>query len=235
MILSIIFSCGCADPAPDRSTVRTSLIFDIFELTKRKNYKDAVVKIRKLRDLDKTNSFLPELESVTIANQNLQEVDRLLQQNQREAATIKLHQVIRDRGISRGKSPSAEKMKDMLRMEYLVDQILDPKPQFNTKVHGRYLPASQVTANSIAEFLQLSKKWNVPLHIQNKVAQRSKKIPQLRKFEAAHSNLSLKLFANSVDSLVHSLYPKEVRDYSDHNSYTQTFYALTAISDGTKE
>ena len=96
MISAAASFCGCSKPVPDISTVRINLVLDIMDLTRSGRHAEAVVKIRKLRRLDPSNIYLPELETVEQSNADLREVNILLHKDDRETATKLLRKAVLD-------------------------------------------------------------------------------------------------------------------------------------------
>ena len=65
--------CSCGKQAPDPPRVRAGLVLDIFDSVRRGDHKDALAKIRRYKDLDKTNVFISEFENIELANIRLSE------------------------------------------------------------------------------------------------------------------------------------------------------------------
>ena len=239
-VMTAVMFTGCSKPAPDMDSIRTNLVLEIFELVKREKHADAVVKIQKLRELDRTSVSLPELESVEKANRDLQKVNRLLEQNKRKEAQEMLNSVIRSRGRSRGAFRTAEKLRDMIRMEQLTDQMIDPSPWFPRAGKMRFMTASEVLLASVAEFQALAKKWDVPLQLRQKVNARLAKVPVMRKQENSRASFSLETFfaGSGTEKLFQEVFTSEVekvkyRDFFDkvpEESFDQTISALIVIS-----
>ena len=203
-IVTVLFFCslvfcigsGCSESAPDMASVRPNLALDIFELVKRGKHQEAAVKIRKLRELDPTNVYLPELESVEISNAELQKVDSLLKADKRKEATAMLQTVIRRKGLTASSVRTAEKLRDVIRMERLADMILSPRVQMaDARNRIRFVPASGVLKSSVEEFVLLSQKWNVPASLRNKAVQRLSLVPELQEEENHRASVSLEAFA----------------------------------------
>ena len=62
--ISIILLTGCSKKPQEMSTVRSDLILDIFKLIKQGRHEEAYIKVKKLKELDPTNTHLPILEEV---------------------------------------------------------------------------------------------------------------------------------------------------------------------------
>lgn len=205
---------GCSKKQEQMSTVRPYLILEIFELNQQNKHREALMKIRKLRELDQTNVLLPVLEANTLSNAELREVNQLMYHNKRKEAELLLKNIIRQHNFSGGSFTTAEKISDTLRMEQLAQHILAPRATF-AQPQG-YHPASEILNDSINEFLQLAQKWGVSPSLKNKVIRQIPRVSQLRHQEKLRSSLSLELFAPGLQE----------------QSY-QTMMALKFYSDGT--
>ena len=195
LILFIFLISGCSKQPEEMSTVRPNLILEIFKLIKQEKHEEAYVKIKKLRELDQTNTHLPILEDAEKNNSELQKVNRLLRDDKKQKeATALLKEIIESKGIVDESSvQTAEKLRDVMRMEILTDIIINPKPSFSENQGFR--PASKVLQDAIEEFIQITQKWNVPVSLRNKVIKRLANVSVLRKEERERAVVSLELFA----------------------------------------
>ena len=214
-VCGVIFFSGCSEKPEKMNTVRPRLILEIFELSKREKHEEAVVKIRKLREIDQTNVFLPLLEGVESSNAELQKINRLMSENKRDDAGKKLKDLTADYRMNMKSSRTAEKLRDVLRMEQLSDRILSPRPVFG-KSNKNYRPASEMLEISVKEFLALCRKLHAPASLRRKAMERKAFIPALKEEEKRRENLSLEAFAPGLPE--HSF---------------QTMTALRIYADGT--
>ena len=208
--------CGCSEPAPDMSTVRTNLVLDILDLTRSNRHDEAAVKIQKLRQLDPTNIYLPELESVERSNGDLQKVNALLHKDDRDGATKLLRKMVRQHTHSRTAFRTAEQLKDVIRMERLTESIIHPRSV--TSENTGCIPASRVLSQSVEEFLLLAQKWNAPTSLRNKVIRNLSRVKDLQEEESFRASLSMELFSPDLPE-----------------SPSQTILAVKKIYDGTKQ
>lgn len=220
LILSLTLFSGCSEPPEDMSTIRPNLILEIFKLIKQERHEEAYIKIKKLRELDPTNTYLPILEDAEKNNSELQRVNKLLaDKTKQNQATEILKELMEKQNNGMKDSEAfvaAEKLKDVLRLDQLTDIIIAPKPVFekNHKFH----PASKVLRDAIEEFVRISQKWNISPKLRNKVIRRMENVAKLRKEETRRAAQSLELLAYGL---------KE-------NSF-QTMMALSdQVEDGTK-
>ena len=215
LLIAAFGFAGCSKKQEEMSTVRSNLILEIFELNKQNKHREALAKIRKLRELDPTNVLLPILEANALSNAELKEVNQLMGQNKRKEAEVLLKNIIRQHNFSGSSFQTAEKIRDTIRMEQLTQDILYPRATFGDP--RGYHPASEVLNDSINEFLQLAQKWGVSAALKNRVIHQVPRVSKLRHQEKLRSSLSLELFAPGLQE----------------HSY-QTMMALKLYSDGTK-
>ena len=87
--------CSCGKEAPDPPRVRAALVLDIFDSVRRGDHKDALAKIRRYKDLDKTNVFISEFENIELANIRLSEAADALRRQDQAAAEKAIREAIR--------------------------------------------------------------------------------------------------------------------------------------------
>lgn len=196
LIISVSIFSGCSNPPEEMSTVRANLILDIFKLIKQDRHEEAYIKIKKLRELDPTNTHLPILEEVEKNNAELQKLNNLFKNNQnQEEMIILINNLIKNQGNIESKEAiaAAEKLKDVLRLNQLADTIIHPKPSFEK--NKPFKPASKVQQDAINEFIRISQKWNISPTLRNKVIGRMENASKLRKEEEERYAQSLELLA----------------------------------------
>ena len=199
-LISLLLFSGCSKESEEMSTVRPNLILNIFKLVKTKRHDEAIVQIQKLRELDPTNSLLPVLEESEKNNRDLKKINTILRSNQNyEEIPPLLDNIVKQNSIKdKNFLQSVEKLNAILRMQTLVDIIIDPQPTFDNK--NKFRPASSVLKDSINEFNKLAKQWNAPASLRRKVNSRSKKIAKLQEEEQLRAVQSLELLAPGLES-----------------------------------
>jgi hypothetical protein len=199
-LISLLLFSGCSKESEEMSTVRPNLILNIFKLVKTKRHDEAIVQVQKLRELDPTNSLLPVLEESEKNNRDLKKINTILRSNQNyEEIPPLLDNIVKQNSIKdKNFLQSVEKLNAILRMQTLVDIIIDPQPTFDNK--NKFRPASKVLKDSINEFNKLAKKWNAPASLRRKVNSRSKKIAKLQAEEQLRAVQSLELLAPGLES-----------------------------------
>ena len=219
-LITLFLFSGCSKQSEEMSTVRPNLILNIFKLVKTKKHDEAIVQVQKLRDLDPTNSLLPVLEESEKNNKDLRKVNTILRSGENYSQIPPLLNSITKQSSSKDKTflYSVAKLNALLRMQTLVDIIIDPKPTFDKR--NKFRPASRVLKDAIEEFNKLSIMWKTPPKLRIKVNSRLKKAARLQAEERIRSIQSLELLAPGLK-----------------NSSYQTMMALSlyASEDGTKK
>jgi|GEM_PF-1966548 len=195
LLIPVMIFSGCSKKTEEMRTVRPKLVLDIFKLIKQEKHDEAVVQIKKLKELEPTNTHLPVLEEVEKNNSDLKKINELLREKEKQTeATDQLKKIAEERGINEKELlQTAEKLRDVVRMEKLTDIIVAPVPSFDPKTGFR--PASRVLKDSIEEFLRLAQKQNVPVRLRNKVIRRLANVSRLRREEKVRAVQSLELLA----------------------------------------
>lgn len=215
---------GCSEQPKDKmNVVRQKLVLEILNLTAQKRHDEAATKIRKLQEVDPKRDYLPLLEEVERSNAELSRMNNLLKQNKHEEIERYLKGL--DQKKSSGSiSDSAKKLKDAIRMEQLMNHIIDPQPDLSEK---RFRPASQVLSDSIREFVILAQRWKVPASLRNKVIRRGNKLPGLWQEERISGIRSLELLAleekkenelQTLQALIYYIEKTEQKDKLSVNS-----------------
>lgn len=194
-LIPVMMFTGCSKEPEEMRTVRPELILDIFKSIKQDRHDEAVVQVKKLRELEPTNTYLPILEEVEKNNSDLKKINELLREKEKETeATDQVKKIAEQRGINEKELlQTAEKLQDMVRMEKLTDIMISPSPSFDPDTGFR--PASRVLKDSIEEFLRLAQKRNVPVRLRNKVIRRLANVSRLKKEEKVRAVQSLELLA----------------------------------------
>lgn len=216
LLSAVLAFCGCSKPVPDISAVRINLVLDIMDLVRAERHADAVVKIRKLRQLEPTNIYLPELELVEKANADLQKVNELLHRDDRKAATEMLQKMVSQQNGGGPAFRTSEQLKDVIRMEHLTEMIIAPQSVIGN--NSSFVPASVVLSESVEEFLLLAQKWNAPAELRSKVIRQLSRVETLRKEEIDRAAHSMEMFAPDL-----------------RESPSQTILAVKIYFDGTKD
>ena len=123
---SCVFFCACSKPAPEPPRVRTELILEIFDSLQRKDYKNALAKIERLKELDPTNVFLSEFEHIERANIRIQEAEQALLRNNRKQAEEAIQDAIRVIGPLPPLLTAAKEIAALAELEVLAEQIAAP-------------------------------------------------------------------------------------------------------------
>ena len=123
---SCVFFCACSKPAPEPPRVRTELILEIFDSLQRKDYKNALAKIERLKELDPTNVFLSEFEHIERANIRIQEAEQALLRNNRKQAEEAIQDAIRVIGPLPPLLTAANEIAALAELEVLAEQIAAP-------------------------------------------------------------------------------------------------------------
>ena len=201
-VFVLIILAGCSEPPEEMSTIRPYLILDIFKLIKQNRHDEAYVKIRKLRDLEPANTLLPVLEDVEKNNSQLQKINALFQdKNKQSGASAFLKKIVDQYSYidDKNSNRSMAKLKDLFRLDELSDIIMDPKPVFQKNFKStsatKFAPASMVMDHAIEEFVLITQKWNISSKLRNKVIRQKQTVARLRKEEALRAVQSLELFA----------------------------------------
>ena len=125
-IFSAIFFCGCGKPAPEPPRVRTELVLEIFDSLQRKDHKNALAKIERLKELDPTNVFLSEFEHIERANIRIQEAEEALLRNDRKRAELAIQDAIRVIGPLQPLVSAANEITQLAELEILAEKIANP-------------------------------------------------------------------------------------------------------------
>lgn len=132
LLLSFAFSalslfCSCGKQAPDPPRVRAGLVLDIFDSVRRGDHKDALAKIRRYKDLDKTNVFISEFENIELANIRLSEAANALRHQDQAAAEKAIREAIRVVGPIPELTKAAADLQSLAELEMLAYRIEQPE------------------------------------------------------------------------------------------------------------
>lgn len=153
LLLSFAFSalslfCSCGKQAPDPPRVRAGLVLDIFDSVRRGDHKDALAKIRRYKDLDKTNVFISEFENIELANIRLSEAANALRHQDQAAAEKAIREAIRVVGPIPELTKAAADLQSLAELEMLAYRIEQPE---NSVELARNLQQFQEKAKAFPE------------------------------------------------------------------------------------
>ena len=125
-VLSVPLFCACSKPAPEPPRVRTELILEIFDSLQRRDHKNTLAKIERLKELDPTNVFLSEFEHIERANIRIQEAENALLRNDRKRAEQAIQDAIRVIGPMPPLVTAANEISALADLEILAEKIAAP-------------------------------------------------------------------------------------------------------------
>ena len=125
-ILSAALFCACSKPAPEPPRVRTELVLEIFDSLQRRDHKNTLAKIERLKELDPTNVFLSEFEHIERANIRIQEAENALLRNDRKRAEQAIQDAIRVIGPMPPLVAAANEISALADLEILAEKIAAP-------------------------------------------------------------------------------------------------------------
>ena len=140
--------CSCGKEAPDPPRVRAALVLDIFDSVRRGDHKDALAKIRRYKDLDKTNVFISEFENIELANIRLSEAADALRRQDQAAAEKAIREAIRVVGPIPELTKAASDLQSLAELEMLAYRIEQPE---NSVELARNLQLFQEKAKAFPE------------------------------------------------------------------------------------
>ena len=174
-ILSAVILCGCSKPAPEPPRVRTELVLEIFGSLQRKDHRNALAKIERLKQLDPTNVFLSEFEHIERANIRIQEAEQALLRNDRKRAELAIQDAIRVIGPLPPLVSAANEISMLADLEVLAEKIASPA-------------TSAALEKDLAEFHQKIGKFKANAKFREFAA---KRIPVVRKLKEREDKITL--------------------------------------------
>lgn len=125
-VFSAVLFSSCGKSAPEPPRMRTELVLEIFDSLQRKDHKNTLAKIERLKELDKTNVFLSEFEHIERANIRLLEAEQALLKNDRKKAEQAIKDAIHVIGPLPPLVSAANEIAVLTELETLAERIASP-------------------------------------------------------------------------------------------------------------
>ncbi len=164
-ILTGLFLSGCGKKPEDPPRVRISLVMEIFDAVDRNDHAAALEKIRRLQELDKTNVFISEFESLERANLLLHQAQKKLLSGDRRGAELLIAEAIRQGGVHA--ADSGKSIYAVTRLEDLAEKIRNAK-------------TSDELEQSMEQFLKIACQLNNSGKLIPYAKERLKEVPKLK-------------------------------------------------------
>ena len=127
ILLSAALFCGCGKRAPEPPRVRMTLVLDILDDIAAGKHREALAQIRRYKELDQTNVFIAELESIERANIHIGEAENALQQQDQAGAERAIREAIRVVGPVPELTKAANDLRLLAELEMLAYRIEQPE------------------------------------------------------------------------------------------------------------